>query len=482
MNIVTQFNKLLEKSFNIFLKKYFKDSNYWDKESNIINYISFMTDLDKFSTTFILNVIKSYFEYIDNIFFKSSYRKNFCSSKGFYERTILTLFGEVTIKRRYYYDNKTNDKFFFTDLFLGIPKRKYFDPFICAEICNESASSNYSKSGKIIASKIGNRINNNITISRATSRNIVIGFDIPDIKEQREKEIERLFVMLDEKYVGSQFNDNKDHMIKAAVIFEDTELVYKSKKKKDSIDRYKLVNSYTCASIENKLLSDTVDYIYNTYNTDKIKEIYFMGDCATWIKNFPKSHWFNFNPKSIVYFSMDGFHFSQALKQLTTNKNKDVYDALYEYVLKNDKKEFINMCNDFNELYPERTETIENKMNYILKNWGPRQLYQSKSFLKCSMESHISHIFADIFTSRPKAYSKKGLKQLLKLRLLKVNKQNIKELYLNSLNSNTILTIKQDKISFSIFDKSSNNFNPLSLINEPIYSKPFDTAYFYTYK
>ena len=38
--------------------------------------------------------------------------------------------------------------------------------------------------------------------------------------------------MLDEKYVGSQFNDSKDHMIKAAIIFEDTELVYKFKKKK----------------------------------------------------------------------------------------------------------------------------------------------------------------------------------------------------------------------------------------------------------
>ena len=84
MNIVTQFNNLLEKSFNIFLKKYFKDSNYCDKDSNIINYVSFMTDLDKFSTTFILDIIKSYFEYIDNIFFNSSYRKNFCSSKGFF--------------------------------------------------------------------------------------------------------------------------------------------------------------------------------------------------------------------------------------------------------------------------------------------------------------------------------------------------------------------------------------------------------------
>ena len=59
--------------------------------------------------------------------------------------------------------------------------------------------------------------------------------------------------------------------------------------------------------------------------------------------------------------------------------------------------------------------------------------------MKCSMESHISHIFADIFTSRPKAYSKKGLRQLLKLRLLKINGKNIKELYLNQLNSNTIL-------------------------------------------
>ena len=36
--------------------------------------------------------------------------------------------------------------------------------------------------------------------------------------------------MLDEKFVGSQFQEN-DHMIKAAVLFEDTDLVYKTKKK-----------------------------------------------------------------------------------------------------------------------------------------------------------------------------------------------------------------------------------------------------------
>ena len=55
-----------------------------------------------------------------------------------------------------------------------------------------------------------------------------------------------------------------------------------------------------------------------------------MGDCAKWIKNFPKSHWFNFTSKTKVKFAMDGFHFSQALKLLTTQKFKDVYNALFD--------------------------------------------------------------------------------------------------------------------------------------------------------
>ena len=436
-----------------------------------------MTDLDSFNLSLITNIIKSYFEYIDEVFFNTSYRKNFCTSKGFYQRTILTLFGEITYKRRYYYDNKTNERFFFTDYFLNLPKRKYFDPFICCEICNEAASSSYSKSGKIVSSKIGKRIDSNITISRASARNIVMRFNIDNIYDYDDRKVERLFVMLDEKFVGSQFNDRKDHMIKAAVIFENTELVYKYKKKTDSIDRYRLVNSHTCASIDNELLNDTINYIYNTYDVDYINEIIFMGDCANWIKNFPKSHWFKFRPNTLVKFAMDGFHFSQALNQLTTQKYPDIKEALNEYVLDNNKHDFTRLCNEFSDLYPDRKDIIENKRDYILNNWNARQLYQNNPYMKCSMESHISHIFADIFTSRPKAYSKKGLRQLLKLRLLKVNGKNIKELYLNQLNSNITLFTNKDEINFDIFEKKVFNFNLSALIKEPTYSIPYDNTY-----
>ena len=433
MNIISYFHKFVDNSFNNFLKNYFIDSNYWYKESNFNNYINFMNDLDSFNYTFITNVIKLYFEYIDDVFFNSSYRKSFCKSKGFYKRTILTLFGEVTFKRRYYIDKNTNEKYFFPDYFFNIPKRKYFDPFVSSEICNEAASFSYSKAGIIVSQKIGKRINNSLNISRASARNIVLSFPINESNNTNEiKRVERLLVMLDEKFVGSQFNAGKDHMIKAAVIFEDTELVYKKKIKPNSMKRYRLINSHVCASIEDKLLMDVVNYIYHNYDIFSLKEIDFMGDCATWIKSFPNTNWFKFHDNIEIKFGMDGYHFSQALNNLTTSENKDIYDALYEYVLFNKKDDFITLCNDFLEANPDRKETIENKRDYILNNWKERQTYQNNAYMRCSMESHISHIFADLFTSRPKAYSKNGLTQLLKLRILKANNKNIKTEYLKT--------------------------------------------------
>ena len=457
MNIISQFHQFLENSFHSFLEKYFLESNFWLKSSDFNNYINFITDLDSFSYSFMINAIKVYFEHMDEVFFHTSYRKSFCKSKGFYNRTIMTLFGEVTFKRRYYFDKNTNEFFFFTDFFLNLPKRKYFDPFVCAEVCNAAASTSYSKAGKIVSKKIGKRINNLINITRASARNIVLDFPIEDDTsiENEIKRVEKLSIMLDEKFVGSQFNQGKDHMIKAAVIFEDTELVYKKKLKPNSMNRYKLVNSHTCASIEDNLLKDTINYIYYNYDIFHLKEIDFMGDCAMWIKNFPKSEWFKFHKDLKIKFGMDGFHFSQALKNLTTNENQDVYDALYEYVLENNKNDFTRLVNEFLDLNPERKETIESKRNYIVNNWNARQIYQNEPYMRCSMESHISHIFADLFTSRPKAYSKKGLGQLLKLRLLKINGINIKEQYLNKYRKNE----NRKNISNEIYRKQTYESN-----------------------
>lgn len=77
------------------------------------------------------------------------------------------------------------------------------------------------------------------------------------------------------------------------------------------------------------------------------------------------------------------------------------------------------------------------------------------------MESNISHIFADLFTSRPKAYSKKGLEKLLQIGLLKVNDYHLKELYLYSIAHFTFSTHSN---SFSEdFESLHLNFNSFNI-------------------
>lgn len=81
------------------------------------------------------------------------------------------------------------------------------------------------------------------------------------------------------------------------------------------------------------------------------------------------------------------------------------------------------------------------------------------------MESHISHILADLFTARPKAYPKIGLRKLLKLRLLKINKVDIKQLYLNQLinpttkKENNQIKINANKIIFPTDTKTNKYLN-----------------------
>ena len=92
MNMITYFNELVTKNFNNYLKNYFNTINYINKSGNFINYYNFMQDLDSFNDSFIKDIIKGYFEYVDECFFNSSYRRNFCESNGFYPRKNFVLF------------------------------------------------------------------------------------------------------------------------------------------------------------------------------------------------------------------------------------------------------------------------------------------------------------------------------------------------------------------------------------------------------
>ena len=401
------------------------------------NYINMVTCIDDISYNFSTFLYSSFVEQIDLAFFNSNYRKQWCDVINIFDRNLITLFGEVSFKRRYYHDRLKHKNYYFVDQVLNIKPYSRFDPFVCAKICEVASHDSYAKAGRSVSELIGKRLKFNdnpdkILINRAEARNIVMRFPIPIINFEQRASIKKLYVMLDEKWVHSQHNNNKDFMVKAAVVFESVDKVYKHSTKKRHI-RYKLIGKHVLASIDNDLHELVDDYIFNTYDTDLIDEIVFMGDCASWITAFPNDFKYHKNLK--ITFSMDGFHFSQAIQHICTQKYEDLFPILKQACFDNDKDLFITLCDSLIKLEPFREDTIIAKRDYILHNWHYVQVYFHDNPMRCCMESNISHCFADIFTSRPRAYSEKGLRQLLKLRLLKVNNIDIQKTFFDVLNN-----------------------------------------------
>ena len=91
------------------------------------------------------------------------------------------------------------------------------------------------------------------------------------------------------------------------------------------------------------------------------------------------------------------------------------------------------------------------------------------SLCKSSMESHIQHCIASVFSSVPKAYSRNNVENYLKLQEMILNDVNIFRYYLDTYNSidETIYTNQKD-IDFSLFDKPTSSIIPNLSTANPI--------------
>ena len=471
MNIISNnYEKILkEMIFNQFSKNLKEQLNKTNNTNKVFNYIDLLSNLDNSLCDIAKNSLVTIFESIDKSYSNSIERKHKYHIKAHLPRTILTIFGEITFTRTFFTDRNNHGSFCYLDRFLGLKKHDYFDPYIKATIIEYSANNSIPTVCNMINDLIGNRIKmeNKIKyLNRQTIRNIILDSKLSNPSKKELDTPETLYIIADEKWVSTQNNDNEKVMVKSIVTF-------------DSINfkpRRYLNNKRIFAGFKgNQFLDETLDYLYYTYDLDKVKNIFVMGDGAKWIKSLT-SH-FKINDKTNVIFALDKFHFKQAIHHICLNKYLE--NIISSYVINDNKLDFISCCNELVKSYPHRTETINNKKEYILNNWkNILNLY--KYNLSCPMESQISHNLAYLLTSRPKGYSLKMLNKILKIRLLFKNNENIKLLYLNNFNKNTILTINEENNYFSFKNKTTYiNYN--NLIKEPFYKIPYDNSYHKNY-
>jgi len=459
MNIITQnFKNVLKNKIKILISPILYKTvdtivdNIFDTTSQT-KYLELITTLQQSVRELIKNVVISTFEEIDTLYKFSAERKSrYFINKSNVSRTLITIIGTITFSRTYYQNKFSNDKFFYVDKCFDLPKYDHYDPIVKGIAIDKAIHISQAQSARDTAASISDLsyymdrsvIND---IPRQSIYNWIKNWNMPNVVPESVETPETLYVMADEKYIGAQDID-KDIMVKCFVTFEDVKNIGKH--------RRMLVNRSVFSCYDSNAWPLFMDFIAKKYDFSKIKNIALLGDGGNLIKTGISE--LRLDTNNSIKFYLCQFHFKQAINHITSDEEER--KKLFDIFNTKKKKEFIEAVNLITTQNPSRSEIITTKLNYITKNYTAiKSMLELK--IGSSMESHISHLIASLFSSRPKGFSTNRIKQYLKLNDYKHNGTNIFKLYLQSYSNKEIININEETLDYSIFEKSKSSNVPI---------------------
>ena len=393
--------------------------------SSALNYGHLISYIDQMTHQYARNMLKTLFETMDQEYRESEERKAIYYVKTTRERTIITIFGEVTYKRTEYQHKQTKESICYVDRKIGLEKRMRYDPVI-----SSLAYALYANQNSMI--KVGQLLGNLIygfsldqqqcreaiprqTIWRMTHRFKEIA--VPYAKEEVTPKI--LYIMADEKYIPLQGIDKSSQkmMIKLGVSFEAID---------GDSKRHSLKNTKYFYYQEGNFWDKLYHHINQIYDIDQIEHIYILGDGASWIKagttEFERSK-----------FGLCKFHFMQAVENITDEN--PLKQLILDYAIHNDKSSLKKLFHHIIKANPTREVVLKQKTDYILNNIQSVQAMYQEIKVGCPMEQAIQHVLQSVFTSIPKAYSEKYLPTYVNTRINHMNHVNLQLPYLTALDN-----------------------------------------------
>lgn len=387
-------------------------------------------------------------EYAEDIIFRLKERKNQFESLEKDDRKIITIFGEIDFKRRYYLDKESNERVYLLDEYFKITPKERLLENVETRLIEEAIETNYEKAGKIAAYKT--------EISKQTIMNKIseLNINIEEEKVIQKRVVDNIYCIADEDHV---------HLQKGGIEEPRLIVVYDSIMKEGK--RIQLCNKKHFGGVYTGRIDDlweeVLTYIDNTYEIDKVKNIFILGDGANWIKTG-----LTWLPKSINV--LDKFHLMKAVNGIVGKENKEnkiekaeykkrIYRSFYALNFE-ETKEIV-----YEILAEEMEETVrtrkEKLLKYILNNKeGITNLYKHQKELHgCSAEGHISHLYSARLSSRPLGWKVINVNNVSKLRLIKADKKEIKEIVHNK---RKVIEFKEiEKIRHNAREKIKSNIN-----------------------
>jgi hypothetical protein len=395
---------------------------------------------------------KDFKEYLENMDYMFRYSKD--RTSRYYvantsNRTIITMLGEITYKRTLYRDKTDKSYYCYVDEKLGIGKYYRYTNDVAALACECYANEN---SMIKVGEEIGDRIHSSFSLKdtrdyalpRQTIYNLLKRSKEIRIKPSKEKKkVSDLYVLMDEKYIGNNL------MLKSSLMVEGLNTLNKK--------RHSYINQSYYSSYKENFSDNLINHINDRYDLNYLKAIHILADGGTWIKNASKELKFP-NISNTKYLCK--FHFHQALWRMA--KEKEIYNKLIDYLYHDDKNNLYELMNSILD------DKNLNDIKYIKNNYQEIQNTIHLKGMNCAMEQVISHHIASQFSNVPKVYSPSNINRYLSYRDNYRNGENMKILFLKSLDDKTIddiALINKETLNFSMFDFRPNEHSYTTKLN-----------------
>lgn len=397
------------------------------------------------------DLTKFVLEYAEDIIFHLKERKKEFESLEIDDRKIISIFGEIDFKRRYYINKLTNERIYLLDEYFKIAPKERLLENVETKLIEEAIETNYEKAGKVVSYKT--------EISKQTVMNKIseLNINLTEEKVSKKRITDNIYCIADEDHV---------HLQKGGIEEPRLIVVYDSIIKDGK--RTKLCNKKHFGGVYKGRIDDlweeVLTYIENTYELEKVKHIYILGDGANWIKT--GLEWI---PKSINV--IDKFHLMKAVNGIVGKGNKGnelekaeykrrIYTSFYRQNFKETKEIVYEILSE--EMEESERMRKQKILKYILNNKeGISNLYKyQKELHGCSAEGHVSHLYSARLSSRPLGWKVINVNNVSKLRLIKADNKEIKDIVHN----------KRKVIEFKEIEKIRNQAN--QKIKESINFKP----------
>lgn len=333
-------------------------------------------------------------------------------SEGFREMGILTLFGEISYRRRLYDYQQT--WIYALDEKLGIEEKQTISPTLLKVAAYMATQNSYRESANMLA-QLG------IHMSHQRVHQAIQEFGEAIEKRQTAepvtagtREAEIVVVESDGVHVALQGKDRqkaKSMEIKVGTIYEGWEATSPQK------DQYSLKNPYVLAAETAEAYWERVDRrILSTYDLDKVALMVFGSDGAPWgstgVELYPGA-----------LHQIDAFHFHRWVTGVFGNQQRALVDTMKALIEADDREGLEALMQTMRGKYPGKKKEIDRLQKTIEKNWESLKDYRLRAPQIPAIARGIGNIentndnvVADRMKKRGMAWSIRGALHLVQVK------------------------------------------------------------------